>query len=87
VRAAGTAGISGRGLRPDEALAVMANVNARAEEYKKSDAFGGTPMDDGTSASRVVCRCRAPALGRRWRGVFALAHAAVCWVGCPAFFG
>ena len=42
---AGTAGLSGRDLPPDEALAAMANVNVRAEEYKESDAFGDTPMD------------------------------------------
>ena len=42
---AGTAGLSGRDLPPDEALAAMATVNARAEEYKESGAFGDTPMD------------------------------------------
>ena len=42
---AGTAGLSGRDLPPDEALAAMANVNARAEEYKESEAFDDTPMD------------------------------------------
>ena len=42
---AGTAGLSGRDLPPDEALAAMAAVNARAEEYKESDAFDDTPMD------------------------------------------
>jgi hypothetical protein len=42
---AGTAGLSGRDLPPDDALAAMANVNARAEEYKESGAFGDTPMD------------------------------------------
>ena len=42
---AGTAGLSGRDLPPDEALAAMANVNARAEEYEESGAFGDTPMD------------------------------------------
>ena len=42
---AGTAGLSGRDLPPDEALAAMATVNARAEEYKESDAFGDSPMD------------------------------------------
>jgi hypothetical protein len=42
---AGTAGLSGRDLPPDEALAAMAAVNARAEEYKASGAFGDTPMD------------------------------------------
>ena len=42
---AGTAGLSGRDLPPDEALAAMATVNARAEQYKESEAFGDTPMD------------------------------------------
>jgi hypothetical protein len=42
---AGTAGLSGRDLPPDEALAAMAAVNARAEEYKESDAFDDIPMD------------------------------------------
>ena len=42
---AGTAGLSGRDLPPDEALAAMASVNARAEEYMESGAFGDTPMD------------------------------------------
>ena len=42
---AGTAGLSGRDLPPDEALAAMAHVNARAEQYKQSDAFDQTPMD------------------------------------------
>jgi hypothetical protein len=42
---AGTAALSGRDLPPDEALAAMANVNARAEEYKESGAFGDTRMD------------------------------------------
>ena len=42
---AGTAGLSGRDLPPDEALAAMAAVNARAEEYKESGAFDDTPMD------------------------------------------
>ena len=42
---AGTAALSGRDLPPDEALAAMSSVNARADEYKESDAFGGTRMD------------------------------------------
>jgi Domain of unknown function (DUF222) len=42
---AGTAGLSGRDLPPDEALAAMAAVNARAEQYKESEAFGDTPTD------------------------------------------
>jgi hypothetical protein len=42
---AGTAALSGRDLPPDEALAAMAAVGARAEEYRESDAFGDTPMD------------------------------------------
>jgi hypothetical protein len=41
----GTAGLAGRDLPPDEALAAMASVNARAQEYKESDAFGDTQMD------------------------------------------
>ena len=42
---AGTAGLSGRDLPPDEALAAMETVNARAEEYLESGAFGDMPMD------------------------------------------
>ena len=42
---AGTAALSGRDLPPDEALAAMESVNARAEEYVESGAFGDTPMD------------------------------------------
>ena len=42
---AGTAALSGRDLPPDEALAAMASVNARAEQYKESGAFGDTRMD------------------------------------------
>jgi hypothetical protein len=41
----GTAGVSGRDLPPDEALAAMAAVNARAQQYEDSGAFGDTPMD------------------------------------------
>ena len=41
----GTAGLAGRDLPPDEALAAMASVNARAEQYKDSGAFGDARMD------------------------------------------
>ena len=41
----GTAGLSGRDLPPDEALAAMASVNARAEQYQHSGAFGDTGLD------------------------------------------
>jgi hypothetical protein len=41
----GTAGLSGRDLPPDEALAAMASVNARAQEYEDTGTFGATPMD------------------------------------------
>jgi len=41
----GTAGLCGRDLPPDEALAAMASVNARAQQYEDSGAFGGTRMD------------------------------------------
>lgn len=41
----GTAGLSGRDLPPDEALAAMAAVNTRAQQYEDSGAFGDLPMD------------------------------------------
>ena len=41
----GTAGLSGRDLPPDDALAAMAGVNTRAQQYEDSGAFGGLPMD------------------------------------------
>jgi hypothetical protein len=41
----GTAGLSGRDLPPDEALAAMVGVNARAQQYEDSGAFGDLPMD------------------------------------------
>jgi hypothetical protein len=41
----GTAGLSGRDLPPDEALAAMASVNARAQQYQDSGAFGDTGLD------------------------------------------
>jgi hypothetical protein len=41
----GTAGLSGRDLPPDEALAAMARVNARAQEYEDSGSFGDARMD------------------------------------------
>jgi len=41
----GTAGLSGRDLPPDEALAAMASVNARAKQYEDCGAFGDTRMD------------------------------------------
>jgi hypothetical protein len=41
----GTAGLSGRDLKPDEALAAMASVNARAQDYEDCGAFGDTPLD------------------------------------------
>jgi hypothetical protein len=63
----GTAGLSGRDLPPDEALAAMASVNARAQHYEDSGAFGATRTDvlracayldllNGVSAEdRVAC--------------------------------
>ena len=41
----GTAALSGRDLPPDEALAAMASVNARARQYEESGAFGDTRID------------------------------------------
>jgi hypothetical protein len=63
----GTAGLSGRDLPPDEALAAMASVNARARQYEDCGAFGGTRMEvlrayayldllNGVSAeARIAC--------------------------------
>lgn len=63
----GTVGLCGRDLPPDEALAAMASVNARAQQYEDSGAFGDTRMDvlrayayldllNGVSAeARVAC--------------------------------
>jgi hypothetical protein len=39
----GTAGLSGRDLPPDEALAAMTGVNTRAQQYEDSGAFGDLP--------------------------------------------
>ena len=39
----GTAGLSGRDLPPDEALAAMTGVNARAQQYEDSGACGAPP--------------------------------------------
>jgi hypothetical protein len=41
----GTAGLSGHDLPPDEALAAMGGVNARAQEYEDSGSFGESRMD------------------------------------------
>jgi Domain of unknown function (DUF222) len=41
----GTAALSGRDLPPDDALAAMASVNARARQYEESGAFGDTRID------------------------------------------
>ena len=60
----GTAGLSGRDLPPDEALAAMAAVNARAQEYEDSGAFGDTPMDALRAYAYVDLLKGAPAEGR-----------------------
>lgn len=41
----GAAGLAGRNLPTDEALAAMASVNARAQLYRKSKAFADAAMD------------------------------------------
>jgi len=61
---AGTAGLSGRDLPPDQALAAMAAVNARAEEYKESGAFEGTPMDALRACAYLDLINGLPATGR-----------------------
>jgi hypothetical protein len=66
----GTAGLSGRDLPPDEALAAMAAVNVRAQEYEDSRAFGDTRTDvlrayayvdllSGTPAETRIARAEA----------------------------
>jgi hypothetical protein len=66
----GTAGLAGRDLPPDEALAAMASVNARAQEYEDTGAFGATRMDvlrayaymdllNGTPAEARIARAEA----------------------------
>ncbi len=66
----GAAALAAYGLPTDEALAAHANVNARAEEYKKSKAFPDARMDqlrvlgyldllNGVSAAARVARARA----------------------------
>ena len=60
----GTAGLSGRDLPPDEALAAMAAVNARAQQYEDSGAFGDTPMDALRAYAYVDLLKGAPAEDR-----------------------
>jgi hypothetical protein len=45
--------LSGRDLPPDAALSAMASVNARAEEYKDSGAFGDALMDQYRATAYV----------------------------------
>ena len=59
---AGTAGLSGRDLPPDEALAAMAAVNARAEEYKESERVRRHP--DGRAARLRLPRPHQRRAGR-----------------------
>jgi Domain of unknown function (DUF222) len=61
---AGTAALSGRDLPPDEALAAMASVNARAGDYKESGAFGDTPMDVLRAYAYLDLINGVPAAGR-----------------------
>ena len=60
----GTAGLSGRDLPPDEALAAMAAVNARAQQYEDSGGFGDTPMDALRAYAYVDLLKGAPAEDR-----------------------
>ena len=63
---AGTAGLSGRDLPPDETLAAMASVNARAQEYRDSGAFADARMDllraRGTWTCSTACLPRPGSL-------------------------
>src|SRR5215471_15833770 len=69
---AGAAALAGYGLPTDEALAAHANVNARAEEYKKARVFPDARMDqlrvlayldllNGVPAQTRIARARAEA--------------------------
>ena len=61
---AGTAGDLRPRPAPREALAAMAAVNARAEEYKESGAFGDTPMDVLRAYAYLDLLNGLPAAGR-----------------------
>jgi hypothetical protein len=65
----GTAGLSGRDLPPDEALAAMAAVNVRAQQYEDSGAFGATPMDQLRAYAYVDLLKGTPAEDRIARAV------------------
>jgi hypothetical protein len=60
----GAAGLSGRDLPADETLAAYANVNARAEEYKESGAFGDARMDQLRSTAYLDLLNGVPAWER-----------------------
>jgi len=70
----GAAALAGYGLPTDEALAAHANVNARAEEYKKAGASPGATTDqlrvlayldllNSVSAATRIARARAAGAG------------------------
>jgi hypothetical protein len=60
----GAAGLSGRDLPPDEALAANANVCARAARYKDSGAFGEARMDQYRATAYLDLLNEVPAWER-----------------------
>jgi hypothetical protein len=61
----GAAGLAGRNLPTDEALAAFASVNARTGQYKKSRAFSGASMDQ--LRAMAYLDLRAPRGARPYR--------------------
>jgi hypothetical protein len=66
---AGTAGLSGRDLPTDQALAANANVSARANQYKDSGVFGKATMDQLRVAAYLDLLTRVPAEERIAHGL------------------
>ena len=66
---AGTAGLSGRDLPTDQALAANANVSARAAQYKESGVFAKATMDQLRVAAYLDLLNRIPAEERIAHGL------------------
>lgn len=79
----GTAGLSGRDLPPDEALAADANIAARAGEYKDSGVFDGARMDQLRVTAYLDLINGVPAWERIASGRLATDDAADTPAGAP----
>jgi Domain of unknown function (DUF222) len=66
---AGTAGLSGRDLPTDQALAANASVGARASQYRDSGVFGKATMDQLRAAAYLDLLNRVPAEERIAHGL------------------